>query len=52
MSMGPLEIFGFIICLWALAFLVGLGLMMGAWAGIQAGTWAFGPIKIGGKKVT
>lgn len=44
--MGPLEIFGFIICLWALAFLVGLGLMMGAWLGVHAGAWAFGAFTV------
>lgn len=47
--MSTLEIFGFIFCLWAMAFLIGFGLMMGLWAGVHVGALAFGAfnVKIG-----
>ena len=44
--MGPLEIVGTITCLWALAFVIGFGLAMGVWAGVHAGSWAFGAWKV------
>lgn len=42
--MEPLQIIGFIVCLWAMAFLVGFGVIIGAWAGVKAAAWAFGPV--------
>jgi hypothetical protein len=44
--MGPFAVIGALVCLFALAFIVGFGLVFGAWAAMQAGALAFGAFKI------